>query len=348
MKSSDYESCFIPIVLCAGFGTRLRPLTQYLPKVVCPLIQKPVAFLNIEMFFQAGFQKVHCNTHYLNVHVKTELILAAQYYGYDPTRIVFWHEEEILETGGGIVRIYQELVQQDPRNAHKNVVAVSGDIVAHFPFTSMFEAWERKTKHDYALMCTKSTPEIRQDATWVSADLKQILGYGMKSQGQKQMCQEEWQGAVARVFTTHQILGNELLRDAPLAKKSSIEIFYKKALLMKKNVLNIEFPEESYWFDVGTWEDYWKCICFFKNKIYSSLPSEYYFDGKIVNHAFVMPAALQKYVSLFQGRKILQSRNLTSEIIISFFHLERKNVLVPVVFEQSLDQTLEHFFSILI
>lgn len=42
---------FIPIVLCAGFGTRLKPLTNFISKAACPIINKPVSFTNIEQFF---------------------------------------------------------------------------------------------------------------------------------------------------------------------------------------------------------------------------------------------------------------------------------------------------------
>ena len=75
--------------------------------------------MNIEIFLKAGFEKVHCNTHYLDAEVRNELTQAAIHYGYDPSRIVFWHEEEVLETGGGIVRIYQDLVGQNNENKEK-------------------------------------------------------------------------------------------------------------------------------------------------------------------------------------------------------------------------------------
>ena len=124
---------YTPIVLCAGFGTRLKPLTDFIPKVVCPLIDKPFAFYNIEKFFKAGFHTVHCNTHYLPEIVKTELIAACKFFGYDPYRIRFWHEEDILETGGGVARIFKELCKENTENKNKDLIVVSGDIVADFP-----------------------------------------------------------------------------------------------------------------------------------------------------------------------------------------------------------------------
>lgn len=222
---SDYLN-FIPIVLCAGFGTRLKPLTNYIPKAACPIINKPVAFLNIEIFFKAGFEKVHCNTHYLDSEVRNELSRAARHYGYDPARIVFWHEAEILETGGGIARIYNELIKQEKSNAEKDLIVVSGDIAADFPLLSMIEKWQTKNEDEVALMCTRKTSQVRKDATWVSKDKRYVLGFG------SQFSRNE--SAIACVFTTHQIIGKDLLKYAKIEKNLALICFIRAPYPRKK------------------------------------------------------------------------------------------------------------------
>lgn len=306
---------FIPIVLCAGFGTRLKPLTNYIPKVVCPIINKPAAFLNIEIFLKAGFEKVHCNTHYLEQEVRNELTQAAKYYGYDPARIVFWHEEQILETGGGISRIYHELLKKENIQG-KDIIVVSGDIISDFPLELMIEKWKNKQDHDYALMCSKETEKTRKDATWVSKDEKYILGFGEYF--------EKKEHAIPRVFTNHQIIGQELLKLVDIEKKSSIDIFYRKAISIGKNVLNLPFPNKSYWFDIGTPQNYLECINFFENKLRSSLDNNFYFNKNIINYCFQIPENLKKSIAFISNHVPMQSTE-QNKIILTFRDLKKNN-----------------------
>ncbi len=315
---------FIPIVLCAGYGTRLKPLTNYIPKVVCPIINKPAAFLNIEIFLKAGFEKVHCNTHYLDNEVRNELISAAKYYGYDPSRIVFWHEEEILETGGGISHIYHELLKSN-NFCSKDAIIVSGDIVADFPLEFMIEKWKNKQQNDFALMCSKETLHTRKDATWVSKDEKYVLGFGENF--------EKKEFAIPKVFTNHQIIGQELLNNVGIEKKSSIDIYYRKAISAGKNILNIPYPNKNYWFDIGTPENYLECINFFEKNICPNLNDSFYFHKNIINYCFNFPISLNELVNLAKNKPLLINHN-HPKIIISFREVSEKNQsrnLIPLI-----------------
>jgi len=314
---------FIPIVLCAGLGSRLAPLTHFLPKVVCPIIDKPIAFYNIEQLFLAGFEYVHCNTHYLSQTVCTELKEAAAYSGYDPKRIVFWHEKDLLETGGGIARIYNEMAKQESANETKDLLVVSGDIVAKFPINRMTEIWKNKSPHDVGLMGTRTLHTARKDVTWVSEDFSHVVGFG----DQRDKAQNYPSRSVARLFSNHQIISHTLVRNCPIEKKSSVALFYKPALESNKNILHFPIEDSEYWFNVGTAQEYEECVqhvLSFRNGPRAQKENKW-----SVNMAHCMPESLKK--ELFKNTKRVEKIPQKNAIVIAFKDSEqKKGVCVPV------------------
>lgn len=119
------------IVLCAGLGTRLRPLTSAIPKPAVPVGPVPAALRNIEQLLAAGLQVVHCNTHYLANELEAELRAACRSRALPDSVIRFWNEPEILETGGGIARIVHAMASEN--GTMSDALVVSGDIVADIP-----------------------------------------------------------------------------------------------------------------------------------------------------------------------------------------------------------------------
>lgn len=252
---------FIPIVLCAGFGNRLRPLTRFFPKVVCPIIDKPFAFYNIEIFFRAGFESVFLNVHYLADEVQEELKRAATHFGYDSRRLVFFNEPEILETGGGIVRIFSELTKKYSQFKTRDLLVVSGDIISEFPLERMIERWLMREAHEQALMCSLDEGKMRSDATWISSDGQEVIGFGSVFFSEAQRC-----GGLSRVFSNHQIISGEFISQSQVEKKSSIDLIYREILKRKEKIIHLEFPKSAPWFNVGDVHEYLKCIDFFMEK----------------------------------------------------------------------------------
>mgnify|MGYP003693782029 CR=1 FL=1 len=85
-------------VLAAGMGTRLRPLTDALPKPLVPIFQKPLITFALDHLIDAGVDSFVINTHRL-----PELFAAflrRNAYAEHPVTLV--HEPDLLETGGGI------------------------------------------------------------------------------------------------------------------------------------------------------------------------------------------------------------------------------------------------------
>src|SRR5437588_4738695 len=85
-------------VLGAGLGTRLRPLTDELPKPLVPIFQKPLITFALDHLIAAGVERFVINTHRL-AECFDHLFSAREYRGRDVDLI---NEPVLLETGGGI------------------------------------------------------------------------------------------------------------------------------------------------------------------------------------------------------------------------------------------------------
>ena len=87
------------LLLAAGFGVRLRPITDNLPKCLVPIQGKPLLGYWLDMLLLNGIERVLVNTHYLPNVVRAFLTESRHV---DLIDIV--HEDELLGTGGTVLR----------------------------------------------------------------------------------------------------------------------------------------------------------------------------------------------------------------------------------------------------
>lgn len=117
------------MILAAGRGERLKPLTEIIPKALCIVKGKPLIEHHILNLAQAGFEKIVINHAYLGGKIR-------QYLG-DGKR---WGVEIIyspeppggLETGGGILKAL-------PLLGSTEFITVNADIFTNFDFTQLKE-----------------------------------------------------------------------------------------------------------------------------------------------------------------------------------------------------------------
>jgi mannose-1-phosphate guanylyltransferase len=88
------------MVLCAGFGTRLRPLTDAVPKPLVPLCGLPLLQFNLALLKTAGVREVVINTHHLAAEMERGARAIAARLGLSLE--VSREERHILGTGGGV------------------------------------------------------------------------------------------------------------------------------------------------------------------------------------------------------------------------------------------------------
>ena len=86
------------ILLAAGLGTRLRPITDTIPKCLVPINGKPLIDYWLEQLTKAGIEKFLINTHYLHEQVES-YIEQSKFAG----MVDLVYEEELLLTGGTVI-----------------------------------------------------------------------------------------------------------------------------------------------------------------------------------------------------------------------------------------------------
>jgi len=115
------------LILAAGFGTRLLPFTESMPKPLFPLGGKPVLRIIVEKLGRAGCDAALVNTHHL--HEKIEAYVAEENF---PFPVSTNYEKEIAGTGGAIKNA-AAFFNGEP------FMAINSDIITDINLAEVFE-----------------------------------------------------------------------------------------------------------------------------------------------------------------------------------------------------------------
>ncbi len=91
------------MILAAGFGKRMRPITDTLPKPLVQVAGRALLDRALDHFETAGISKVVVNSHYLGDQIRDHLAPR------NSPDIILSPESEILETGGGVLHALDQL-----------------------------------------------------------------------------------------------------------------------------------------------------------------------------------------------------------------------------------------------
>ena len=104
------------MILAAGFGKRMMPLTKSTPKPLIDINGKKLLEYSINFLKNLGCKEIIINTHYKNTQIKNFLIQNNYSEG-----ISIIYENEILDTGGGIKNAI-------PYFGNHNLIVINSDI----------------------------------------------------------------------------------------------------------------------------------------------------------------------------------------------------------------------------
>ena len=95
--------------MCAGFGKRLKPLTNKVPKPLLKIDNKSLLENTIDLLFKLKVKKILLNSHHLSQQIK-QFVLEKKL---SKNIKVFEEKRKILNTGGGILNIIKSSKDKD-------------------------------------------------------------------------------------------------------------------------------------------------------------------------------------------------------------------------------------------
>lgn len=123
------------MILAAGLGTRMRPLTDHTPKPLLDVGGKPLIVWHIENLARAGFTEIVINTAWLGEKLEQALGSGSAF----GVRIHWSHEGEPLETAGGLIKAL-------PLLGATPFLVVNGDTWLRYDFGALRTAFAHTEK----------------------------------------------------------------------------------------------------------------------------------------------------------------------------------------------------------
>ncbi|HEX3067041.1 MAG TPA: NDP-sugar synthase [Thermoanaerobaculia bacterium] len=215
------------MILAAGYGTRLRPITYTIPKPIVPLCGRPLMAWAVESLLAAGIRDLVVNLHHLPEAI--ERYLRETYAG--EARVEFSYEAEILGTGGGVRRVRSLLKSDD------EFFLVNGDTIQFPPYDTLLSVL-RETGALAALTLRHPPEGDRFTPVWLNKNL--VTGFG-KGTGE------------ALMFSGTHLISRRIFDYLPDKEFSGIvDEVYQPLIESGKELVAGVVDDGSLWFDIGT------------------------------------------------------------------------------------------------
>jgi mannose-1-phosphate guanylyltransferase len=216
------------MILAAGVGKRLRPLTSIYPKVLVPVVNKPALDRAMELLKIHGVREIIVNAHHHYQKIVNHLNKGNPFGMRTEVRV----EKEILGTGGGIKNT-QDFWGEAP------FIVMNGDILTDIDLSKVYEF--HLNRDNLITMVLHDLPvhnKVRMDNEMNILS----IGHGTNLEG-------------TFAYTGIQVMNPEALDYIPQNKRSSIIACYEKLIDLKRPIRGY-LATGHRWIDIGTIADY--------------------------------------------------------------------------------------------
>ena len=221
------------VILAGGEGTRLRPLTYNTPKVLIPLLNRPLLSLQLDLLRNHGVKDIVLSVGRTLGEIR-RVFGAGEEWG---VKIQYALEKEPLGTGGGI------------RNASpfldELTIVFNGDVVTDFNLKQIIQYHRKKRARATIVLVPVADPTTYG---LVIADRDGRIRRFLEKPG--------WGEVIGNTISAGiYILGKDLIHQIPPGVNYSVERQFFPSLLAQ-DIPFYGYEAEGYWLDVGTNERY--------------------------------------------------------------------------------------------
>lgn len=219
------------LILAAGLGTRLIPLTLFRPKPAIPFLNRPLIQYSLELLTQAGVQDIAVNLHHLQgTLVETLSVLTMDIPEERRPHLTFSPEEQILGTAGAIDRLRRYFSGQ-------TIVICNGKIYFEEDLKSAI-AFHEQTRAAATLVLVPQRGSDEFSPVFMDED-HNITRFGQKGEA-----------GPAYAFTGVHVLSPEVLDFIPEGRSDTVKDLYPR--LIQKGYPVRGFISDAYWCECST------------------------------------------------------------------------------------------------
>ncbi|HEY3119307.1 MAG TPA: NDP-sugar synthase [Vicinamibacteria bacterium] len=215
------------MVLAAGLGTRMRPLSLLKAKPALPVLNRPLIHWTLELLARHGVKEVMVNLHHLPSTVMRAVGDGAAF----GLRVSYSRERRILGTGGGPRRV-REFLGDEP------FLLVNGDVVFDFDLTDLVRRHNASGARATLALC--ENPDVRRYGAVTTGPGGWIQAFGGHAPSRN--------GAGAFFAGIH-VMDPALLDRLPPGPSDSVRDLYIPLIRERGRVLGVRV--RGPWYDFG-------------------------------------------------------------------------------------------------
>lgn len=229
MVKSRFKTAFI---LGAGLGTRLRPLTEYVPKPLLPLNGRPMITYAMDHLLGIGIERFIVNTH----HQPDKYSKAFPDRKWRGVPIELRHEPILLDTGGGLKNI------EDLLTGDEAIVCYNGDVLCDIPLDILIGNHEAKPcEATLALRTNGPNLNVDVDGSGAICDMRHIL---------------KRPGTASCLFTGIYALETSILETIEKDRRESVVDVFLRRIVARPGSIRGTIIDSGRWDDIGSVEVY--------------------------------------------------------------------------------------------
>ncbi|MFL5871245.1 MAG: sugar phosphate nucleotidyltransferase [Solirubrobacterales bacterium] len=157
------------MVMAAGLGTRLRPLTYEVPKPMVPVANRPVMELLLRLLARQGFGEVVANLHWFPETIESRFGDGAE----QGVELTYIHEPELTGTAGGVRAAREFLTAEDGP-----FVVLAGDALTDIDLNALADA--HANNGGIATLTTKRVSNVSEYGVVVTDGQGRVSGFQEK------------------------------------------------------------------------------------------------------------------------------------------------------------------------